>query len=61
MTLGYAISAYPGAWDSTGRDQFMINNNGTIFQKDVGGISGAAAGQAPQANFDPDTTWVPTQ
>src|SRR5579862_5186803 len=34
MTLGYAMEALPGAYDSTGRDTFMINGNGTIFQLD---------------------------
>ena len=54
MTLGYAVNAYPGAWDSTGRDQFMINNNGTIFQKDL-------SNSTAMTNFDPDSSWVPTQ
>jgi Ca-activated chloride channel family protein len=34
MTLGYACSAVPGSYDGTGRDTFVIANNGTIFQKD---------------------------
>lgn len=38
MTLGYAVSAVPGAYDGTGRDCFMINNNGTIFQADRGSV-----------------------
>ena len=54
MTLGYACNAVPGAWDSTGRDQFMINNNGTIFQNDL-------SNNTLQTVFNPDTTWVPTQ
>ena len=36
MTLGYGMCASPAAYDSTGRDSFMINGNGTIFQKDRG-------------------------
>ena len=28
MTLGYALDALPGAYDGTGRDTFVINNNG---------------------------------
>ena len=54
MTLGYAINAVPGAWDSTGRDQFIINNNGTIFQQDTGNSTLLSL-------FNPDTNWVPTQ
>jgi type IV pilus assembly protein PilA len=54
MTLGYACNAVPGAYDSTGRDQFMINNNGTIFQQDT-------TNSTLQTLFNPDTNWVPTQ
>jgi len=57
MTLGYALSALPGAYDSTGRDSFQINGNGTIFQYDAG-----AAGSLAQPNlFNPNSTWIPTQ
>jgi hypothetical protein len=34
MTLGYALGAVPAEYDHTGRDNFVISNNGTIFQKD---------------------------
>ena len=54
MTLGYSLNAVPGAWDSTGRDQFIINNNGTIFQSDTGNST-------QQTIFNPTTIWVPTQ
>jgi hypothetical protein len=54
MTLGYALSAVPGSYDGTGRDTFIINNNGTIFQKDV------TAG-AHQTHFNPDSTWAPSE
>jgi len=55
MTLGYAMQALPGSYDSTGRDTFMINNNGTIYQKD----QGTTVSLTYAANFNPDTTWVP--
>jgi prepilin-type N-terminal cleavage/methylation domain-containing protein len=58
MTLGYAMSAVAGAYDGTGRDTFIINNNGTIFQKDRGtGTTGH------ETWFNPDTSttggWTP--
>jgi len=37
MTQGYALIAWPARYEWTGRDQFMISNNGTIFQSDYGG------------------------
>ena len=36
MTLGYALVAYPAVYNSTGRNTFTINSNGTIFQHDLG-------------------------
>lgn len=57
MTLGYAMSAVPGAYDGTGRDTFIINNNGTIFQADRGNVD-----TAQLTIFDPVLpTWVPSE
>lgn len=56
LTLGYAMNAFPAAYDSTGRDQFMISNTGTIYQSDQG-----SAG-VPQTTFNPIApTWTPTE
>ena len=58
MVLGYAVSAIPGAYDGTGRDTFMINNNGTIFQDD----RGSAASVTHVTFFNPSPgTWVPSE
>jgi prepilin-type N-terminal cleavage/methylation domain-containing protein len=58
MTLGYAMCAVPGAYDGTGRDTFIINNNGTIFQKDR-----TTAVTDVETFFNPDTSatgqWTP--
>jgi len=59
MVLGYALVAFPAVYDSTGRDTFIINNNGTIFQKDRGPDTRAEAEKMTE--FDPDNTWIPTQ
>jgi type IV pilus assembly protein PilA len=56
MTLGYAMNATPGAYDSTGRDSFTINGNGTIFQLDRGPTV-----TTHTTFFNPTTSWVPTQ
>lgn len=56
MTLGYAFSAAPAAYDSTGRDSFMISNAATIYQSDQG------TGTVLQTTFNPVTpTWTPTE
>jgi len=55
MTLGYACGAAPGAYDGTGRDQYMINGNGTIFQADTGD-------NVAQTVFNPTPgTWIPSE
>ena len=56
LTLGYAMSAAPAAYDSTGRDSFMISNSGTIYQSDQG------SGTSLQTSFNPVApTWTPTE
>ena len=62
MTGGFALIALPVGYDEpgwNGRDTFMINNNGTIFQKDLGPNTPFIA--AAMIEFDPDSTWVATQ
>jgi len=59
MTLGYALLAYPVAYDSTGRSMFMISHSGTIYQKDAGAETEAIAEQMTE--FNPDNTWVPSE
>jgi len=61
LTLGYALSAVAGAYDVTGRDAFIINSNGTIFQKDR-----TSTTLGHETWFNPDTTastggWTPVQ
>jgi type II secretory pathway pseudopilin PulG len=62
MTLGYGLVAYPAAYDGTGRDTFIINNNGTIFQADLGPESSAIVEKMTE--FDPKFNgidWVPAE
>ena len=56
LIAGYALSATPAAYDSTGRDSFMISNAGTIYQSDQGSTG------TLQTSFNPATpTWTPTE
>ncbi|MCY3018157.1 MAG: DUF2950 family protein [Planctomycetota bacterium] len=60
MKLGYALVAYPAKYNSTGRDTFIINNNGMIFQADLGPETDAIAEQMTE--FDPDPKkWAPAE
>ncbi len=52
MTLGYGLCATSNQYDGVGRNTFIINTAGTIYQADLG-----ATGTIPTA-FDPSTVWV---
>lgn len=56
MTLGYALIAYPAQYGKTGKHCFMINNNGTIFQKDLGPETAKIV--EAMTEFDPDQSWA---
>ena len=56
MTLGYAMEGVPDAYDTSGRDSFSINANGTIFQIDRG-----SAATTLDTFFNPTTSWIPCQ
>jgi Protein of unknown function (DUF2950) len=56
MTGGFAILAYPAEYGNSGVMSFLINQNGDVFEKDLGaGTSDAAKAVAA---FDPDDTWT---
>jgi prepilin-type N-terminal cleavage/methylation domain-containing protein len=57
MTLGFALSAIPDEYELVGRNSFMINTGGTVYQID----RGSAPSATHLANFDPDSTWVVTE
>jgi hypothetical protein len=54
MSLGYAANAKPSSEDQKGRDQFVLKNNGTIFQSSSssgsGGSSSGGGGDASDAS-----------
>jgi prepilin-type N-terminal cleavage/methylation domain-containing protein len=54
MTYGYGLSAAPFSYEGSGRSTFVINSNGTIFQKD-------RQDNTHVTEFDPDSTWTVTE
>ena len=55
MTGGFAILAYPASYRSSGIMTFIVGNDGTVYQKDLGeGTSDLAAGMT---EFNPDEGW----
>jgi hypothetical protein len=56
MIGGFALVAYPAVWDSSGVMTFVVNQDGVVYQKDLGPKTASIAG-AMKA-FNPDSTWT---
>jgi hypothetical protein len=55
MTEGYALVAWPAKYGDTGVMTFIVNQDGIVYQKNLGPASDAAA-RAMKA-YDPDASW----
>jgi Protein of unknown function (DUF2950) len=55
MTAGFAFVAYPAEYRSSGVMTFIVDESGTIYEKDLGPETTKLA-QAMTA-YDPDSTW----
>ena len=55
MVLGFALVAYPASYGASGIMTFIVNQEGVIYEKDLGDDTTAAA--AAMTTFDPDDTW----
>ena len=53
---GFALIAWPAEYGASGVMTFIVNQDGVVFQKDLGEDTEAAV-QAIDA-YDPDSTWV---
>jgi hypothetical protein len=56
MIGGFALVAYPAEYGNSGVMTFVVNHNGTIFQKDLGRQTEKLA--ARMTSFDPNNTWT---
>jgi hypothetical protein len=55
MILGFAMVAYPAKYGSSGIMTFIVNQNGIVFQKNLGKKSARIA--TSMKLFNPDPTW----
>ena len=55
MTGGFALIAFPARWGDAGVMTFLVNQNGIVFQKDLGPETTRLARQITL--YDPDRTW----
>ena len=59
MIAGFALVAWPAEWGNTGVMTFTVNQQGRIYQKNLGPKTVKIA-KAMNA-YDPDDTWTPAQ
>ena len=52
---GFAVLAFPARYGMSGVVSFMINQDGVVYQKDLGQNTAALA--AEMNEFDPDSSW----
>jgi Protein of unknown function (DUF2950) len=55
MVSGFGFVAYPAIYRSTGVTTFIVNQNGIVYQKDLGPDTEKIANAMTQ--YDPDSTW----
>ena len=56
MTEGFALVAWPAEYGNSGIQTFIVNQDGTVFQKDLGKDTATAAEAIN--SYDPDSTWT---
>jgi len=59
MVLGFALLAYPARYGASGILTFMVNQEGVIYEKDLGENTAVLAFQI--SLFDPDPSWQKCQ
>jgi hypothetical protein len=55
MLAGYALIAYPDKWGSSGVMTVMVNQQGRVYEKNLGPQTADLA--AAITEYDPDPTW----
>ncbi|MGA2436650.1 MAG: DUF2950 domain-containing protein [Bryobacteraceae bacterium] len=55
MIAGYALIAYPDKWGSSGVMTFIVNNQGRLYEKNLGPETEDIA--AAISEYDPDPSW----
>jgi hypothetical protein len=61
MIAGYALVAYPDKWGNSGVMTFIINQQGRVYEKNLGPNTGKLAASMTEYNPDPSWKLVPTQ
>ncbi len=59
MIAGFALVAWPAEWGNTGVMTFIVNQQGKVYQKNLGSKTAKIA--KAMTTYDPDDTWTPAQ
>src|ERR1035438_1758152 len=61
LTRGFALVAYPENWDQSGIMTFIVNQDGKVFQRNLGEKTSRIAGGMKEYNPDDKWTLVPDE
>jgi hypothetical protein len=59
MIAGFAVIAWPASYGETGIMTFLVNQQGRVFQKDLGSKTASRARKITA--YDPDPSWQPSR
>ena len=59
LMAGFALVAWPAEWGNTGIMTFIVNQQGQVFEKNLGPKTAKRANALTA--FDPDPTWAPAK
>jgi Protein of unknown function (DUF2950) len=59
MIGGFALVAWPAEWGNSGVMTFVVNQQGKVFQKNLGPKTDSLARKI--TTYDPDDTWMPAE
>jgi len=59
LTGGFALIAYPAQYRSSGVMTFIVNQDGVVYQQDLGERTADMASQI--TTYNPDSSWQPAQ
>jgi hypothetical protein len=57
LVAGFALLAYPAQWGNSGVMTFMVNQQGKVYQKNLGGKTAELVEEMKE--YNPDETWTP--
>jgi hypothetical protein len=59
LSGGFALVAYPEHWDQSGIMTFIVNQDGKIYQRNLGEKTSRIAGAMKE--YNPDSDWTPVE